>query len=814
MESYSNLMNLGPFFEGMDDYVALKLPEHFPNYYEHSDIDVLCGSRLKFLRHILRLGKEYQDRGFKIQMRVENSHGHVDFFAPGETHLNFRFDLIESLVDFREFAISPAFERGVLDRRREIAQNGARVLVPRLVDDLTVRCLEYLKWRDVRPEKIKHWEYIERAKHWDFIEVINRHTNLNVSVKRRWGRFKLKASWKPRVMKLTETTKESPFYKSFPTCQIPHLGELYQECFGKTRNGCFVEVGALDGECGSNTSCLADLGWKGFYIEPVPANFEKCKSRHEGNKNTTVSQVIIGAEAGATETHIEGPLSTLSSEMRDHFRPLEWASDSFNSENKVPVRQMTFNDYLAQNNLAPNFELLGIDVEGFEWDVLRNFDIEKWRPQMVIIELHDQNDDYTPIREKCLKIVRYFEEHDYTPVFRDYTNTVYVCNRKFSGSRSRLDYFLIWGHGIPHTNEIVDMIRREKDFRILAIHKKHVADIGKFVSQLYSCDVVPIEHLMAKTRYLLQTKPEIILVLAENQEPQERFNGEGAFRHIQCQRVKEIKEGIRNRFNPREDGKRTEDHVIHASDFESQTEHMLEILSLPPVSFYRRRPNRELDVPYHLQPFENYTLQEVPIDSLYASILGQGVVPISQTPHYRYLLGEKECYEEYHAAHFGRELSDDHLPESFDRLAAKFDNNWRPEDGRKSFILAKKRSTQGYQILDGVHRAAILKLQNVKRVLIAEPVYGDSHRFSRQGSSEPLEAADALLWESTVADTERPTYEVWTRQLRAPLEGAIPPTQVNTLSQDISTSIAANQWLAKKLGKGIGRKLRRLFGRT
>jgi hypothetical protein len=71
-----------------------------------------------------------------------------------------------------------------------------------------------------------------------------------------------------------------------------------------------------------------------------------------------------------------------------------------------------------------------------------------------------------------------------------------------------------------------------------------------------------------------------------------------------------------------------------------------------------------------------------------------------------------------------------------------------------------------------------------------------------------------LLWESTVADTERPTYEVWTRQLRAPLEGAIPPTQVNTLSQDISTSIAANQWLAKKLGKGIGRKLRRLFGRT
>lgn len=40
-----------------------------------------------------------------------------------------------------------------------------------------------------------------------------------------------------------------------------------------------------------------------------------------------------------------------------------------------------------------------------------------------------------------------------------------------------------------------------------------------------------------------------------------------------------------------------------------------------------------------------------------------------------------------------------------------------------------------------------------------------------RGSDRPLdqlvEAADALLWESTVADSERPTYEAWRLQLRA-----------------------------------------------
>jgi FkbM family methyltransferase len=77
-----------------------------------------------------------------------------------------------------------------------------------------------------------------------------------------------------------------------------------------------------------------------------------------------------------------------------------------------------------------------------------------------------------------------------------------------------------------------------------------------------------------------------------------------------------------------------------------------------------------------------------------------------------------------------------------------------------------------------------------------------------------LEAADALLQESTIADNERPTYEVWTRQLRALLEGAPPPGPVNALSPDISAIVAANKWLAPKPEKGIGQKLRRLFGRT
>jgi tetratricopeptide (TPR) repeat protein len=537
---YSNLIDLKPFFEGVDDYAVLKLPEHFPNYRDHSDLDILCRDHRSFLRHIQRCAKSYAERGFKVQVHAEQGHCHVDFYAPGATRLNFRFDLMESLVDFAKFSVSPVFEKGVLDYRREVVQNSVRVLVPRLTDDLAVRCLEYLAWRDVRPEKIAHWHYLERAGNWQFLEVVSRHTNLNLSVDIASGRRPvLKASQKPQRR---------------------------------------------------------------------PAEV------------TAVTEML---------------------------KPVSRASP------------MTLEEYLAPEN----------------------------------------------------------------------------CDTTIASRRPRLDYFMIWGHGTQHTREILEIIRRQKSVEIVAIHKKFVADIAKFVSDIYSSDAVPLEHLAAKTRYLLKTPPEIVLILTRNLDPQERFYGEGAFRHIQCARIKAIKEDIRDQCNPRQDGKRMEDHVIHASDFESQTEHVLEILSLPPVAYFTRRPNRDLDGPYHLPPFENYALHEVPLESLRANILGQGLVPIIQTPHYRYVRGEQESYRAYHAAHFGKEFTDDHLPENFDRLMASFDSSRFSEIGNKSFIVAVKEPDQNYRILDGVHRAAILQHRNVKSVLIVEPLYND---VSRAGANQVL----------------------------------------------------------------------------
>lgn len=104
-------------------------------------------------------------------------------------------------------------------------------------------------------------------------------------------------------------------YPVASTCQIPFfksLPELLTFVFGYKTDGVFVEVGAYDGESFSNTSGLADIGWTGHYLEPIPAYAAACAARHAGNPRVTVhAGVCIGEKDGEpVELSTAGPFST------------------------------------------------------------------------------------------------------------------------------------------------------------------------------------------------------------------------------------------------------------------------------------------------------------------------------------------------------------------------------------------------------------------------------------------------------------------------------------------------------------------------
>lgn len=206
-------------------------------------------------------------------------------------------------------------------------------------------------------------------------------------------------------------------YQPRPDCQIPVLADLYEAHLpGVT--GRFVEVGASDGASVSNTVFLAEAGWTGLYVEPHPVSYALCVKNHAQHPNVSTANVAISSFTGEADLFDIGDCSSLIWDKNAK----DWGG---NQSKKFKVNVMTLDQLLEAVHWEPGFELLVIDVEQNELNVLAGFTIRHWKPQVVIIEAHEQ--DAAPERNgKAPGINAYFARNGYRKVYADHINTMFV----------------------------------------------------------------------------------------------------------------------------------------------------------------------------------------------------------------------------------------------------------------------------------------------------------------------------------------------------------------------------------------------------
>ena len=159
--------------------------------------------------------------------------------------------------------------------------------------------------------------------------------------------------------------RSSDFYQPSPSCQIPTLGFLYELFFGQAEHGFFVEVGAYDGYSFSNTSCLAERGWSGLLIEPVSEYADQCRDRYSNREDIEILQVAVGSSDGTLSLHIAGPFTTASESQFTEYRELS-AKELARDDTVISVQQSTLDAILESSEIEHSFDLLVVDVEGYE----------------------------------------------------------------------------------------------------------------------------------------------------------------------------------------------------------------------------------------------------------------------------------------------------------------------------------------------------------------------------------------------------------------------------------------------------------------
>lgn len=233
-----------------------------------------------------------------------------------------------------------------------------------------------------------------------------------------------KISW--WIAPASTESAERLFYPQQPTCQITHMWHLYSLFLGEREVGTFVEIGANDGKIASNTWGLAKRGWKGWMAEPVPDLAEQCRKNHRQHPNVEIIETAI-ADSGTREItlHLAGVLTTANNDLRKEYENIRWAKSHIQRKS-VKVRCCSLDEFLAENAVPRDFDVLVVDVEGLESSVFSSFDVNYWRPKMIVVELVDTHPDLGSTTHADAALGHRLTEAQYAIAFKDTVNTVFV----------------------------------------------------------------------------------------------------------------------------------------------------------------------------------------------------------------------------------------------------------------------------------------------------------------------------------------------------------------------------------------------------
>jgi FkbM family methyltransferase len=197
-------------------------------------------------------------------------------------------------------------------------------------------------------------------------------------------------------------------------CKGVPLQNKLNEIMNK-RNGFFIELGANDGLKQSNTAFFEkEMGWNGILIEPSLEGYEKCKINRKNSiclnyacvSNDYKDNYVLG---DFHNNHLMGSVNGVRN----------------NSKNLIKVNAITLEKILDEH-CNTEIDFLSLDTEGYELNILKGLNLEKYRPKFMLIEVYTK--DFT-------NIVNYLNMNNYK-LHSNVTNYNKIDNPGWDGTHN------------------------------------------------------------------------------------------------------------------------------------------------------------------------------------------------------------------------------------------------------------------------------------------------------------------------------------------------------------------------------------------
>lgn len=165
------------------------------------------------------------------------------------------------------------------------------------------------------------------------------------------------------------------------------LNEMF---FKNAKNGVFIDIGAHDGECFSNSLFFEkELNWTGLCIEPNPKVFEELKNKR---KSICINKAIYNKKGKIPFSKNSGRTELLSGIVEtydeQHKERITQENNIYGGETEIIEVECDLLENILEEYNINIIDYFSIDTEGSEWNIISTINFDKVKINILDVEIN------------------------------------------------------------------------------------------------------------------------------------------------------------------------------------------------------------------------------------------------------------------------------------------------------------------------------------------------------------------------------------------------------------------------------------------
>ena len=182
--------------------------------------------------------------------------------------------------------------------------------------------------------------------------------------------------------------------------------EFIDQYFKDKEKGIYLDIGCFNPFMYSNTCLLYNRGWSGINIDINQTSIDLFNIARPKDFNICTT---INDEKKLFEVFLDDPFSPVNTLDKKFYKNL---GKSFSTNEKIlPVESKSIDEVINLSGIKKDIDFINIDVEGSDYKILTQININKLKPKLISIETHNTEGSES---ENFQQIHEYLSENKFT----------------------------------------------------------------------------------------------------------------------------------------------------------------------------------------------------------------------------------------------------------------------------------------------------------------------------------------------------------------------------------------------------------------